>query len=147
MLTTRPLVLTVGWYFSQFSHQACVLCSRQMLFFRISAKSYSFTVFSEESTSKRHKNGLNRKRVGRRRPPDDTWQHFRFDSTLVLVKTINYGQNYNHNYFWFTMTVIINQSLCNLTQLHNDSGNTGHLNDIMNNKCETFLYTLLLIVP
>lgn len=41
--------LTVGWYFSQFSHHAWVLCSRQMLFFKISAKSYSFIVFSAES--------------------------------------------------------------------------------------------------
>lgn len=43
-----PVALTVGWYFSQFSHHAWVLCSRQMLLFRISAKSYSLT-FSEES--------------------------------------------------------------------------------------------------
>lgn len=43
------LSLTVGWYFSQFSHHAWVLCSRQMLFFRISAKSCSFITFSVES--------------------------------------------------------------------------------------------------
>lgn len=40
--------LTVGWYFSQFSHHAWVLCSRQMLFFKISAKSHSFIVLSDE---------------------------------------------------------------------------------------------------
>lgn len=34
-----PLWLTVGWYFSQFSHQACVFCSKQMLLFRIWANS------------------------------------------------------------------------------------------------------------
>lgn len=45
--------LTVGWYFSQFSHHAWVLCSRQMLFFKISAKSYSFTL-SEESNKGTH---------------------------------------------------------------------------------------------
>lgn len=31
--------LTVGWYFSQFSHQACVFCSKQMLRFKIWANS------------------------------------------------------------------------------------------------------------
>lgn len=43
--------LTVGWYFSQFSHQAWVLCSRQMLFFKISAKSYSFTLSDESKNT------------------------------------------------------------------------------------------------
>lgn len=48
-MSESKLSLTVGWYFSQFSHQAWVLCSRQMLFFRISAKSYSFITLSGQS--------------------------------------------------------------------------------------------------
>lgn len=47
--------LTVGWYFSQFSHHAWVLCSKQMLFFKISAKSYSFIVFSVQVKLKKKK--------------------------------------------------------------------------------------------
>lgn len=51
-VSEKQLALTVGWYFSQFSHHAWVLCSRQMLFFKICANSYSFVFLSGDTNEK-----------------------------------------------------------------------------------------------